>query len=60
LTSRNPKFEDETAVEPSGADSPLGEKFIRREMDLTEKINGAPVEDTTKEFVIEKKNNAKN
>ena len=60
MTSRSSKFEDETTVEPSGADSPLGEKFMRREMDLTEKINGAPVQDTTKEFEIEKKQNAKN
>lgn len=50
---------DETTVEPGGGE-PQGETFVRRPTDLCEKINGAPVEDTTKEFVIEKKQNAKN
>lgn len=54
------KFADQTTVEPVSADGPLGEKFVRMESDLTEKINGVHVTDTTKEFVIEKKKNAKN
>ncbi|OAO04170.1 hypothetical protein [Parasphingorhabdus sp.] len=60
MPRRDSKFDDETTVEPSFSDGPLGEKFVRRETDLTEKINGALVEDTSKEFVIEKKKNAKN
>jgi hypothetical protein len=59
MSKRRSTDDSETMIE-SVPEGPRGEKFVRRPAVLSEMINGAPVQDTTKEFVIQKKHDARN